>query len=435
MKLKLHWQILIAIILGWAAGKLSGVSAELFGITFYSAYDFFAAMFLNALKMIVVPLVVSSMITGVGGIASDAGLERMGLMTFTYFIITSVLAILTGLIMVNIIAPGIVEGQAVERLLGLASLPPDQVDTIKNADMKGIVEVFLRMVPPNIVDAAQEGQLLGLITFSLLFGYSLRHLKPPYHSMLLGFWQATYTVMMDITRIIILFAPLGVFALIAKMAAVTGYEAFQPLILFFLTVVIALAIHFFVTLPAILKYIARVSPLRHYAAMAPALMTAFSTSSSSATLPVTIECVEENAGVSNKVSSFVLPLGATINMDGTALYECVAAMFIAQVYGLELGFSQQFIIAFTALVTSIGVAGIPSASLVAIAIILGALGLPLEGIGVILAVDRVLDMLRTSVNIFGDSCGAVLIAKLQGEEGVLLNDVEKDHLSQAKTRS
>jgi Na+/H+-dicarboxylate symporter len=188
---------------------------------------------------------------------------------------------------------------------------------------------------------------------------------------------------------------------------------------FALTVLVALAIHALLTLPLLLKVFARVRPYRMFSAMAPALMTAFSTASSSATLPVTMESLEKNAGVSNRTSSFVLPLGATINMDGTALYECVAAMFIAQAYGLELSFSVQFIIVVTALVTSIGVAGIPSASLVAIAIILSAVGLPVEALGVLFVFDRVLDMCRTSVNVFGDSCGAVIVGRTEGEEGIL----------------
>lgn len=419
LKLQLHWQSLIAIILGWIVGKWAGVDSTIFGITFSNIFEFIATLFLNALRMIVIPLIISSIIAGVGSISSKTTLERMGGITFLYYIATSIVAILTGLVLVNLLSPGIMNGQGIDHLLGLGELDPAQVEQIQSADMKGMVDVLLRMIPPNIISAAYEGQLLGLITFSLLFGYGLGRLQSPYRKALMDFWQGSFNIIMDITHLIIRFAPIGVFALIAKMSAVTGYAVFKPLLLFFLTVVLALAIHFFVTLPLILKFFARVSPKRHFAAMAPALMTAFSTSSSSATLPVTIECIEENAGVSNRVSSFVLPLGATINMDGTALYECVAAMFIAQVYGLQLGFTQQFIVAFTALVTSIGVAGVPSASLVAIAVILGTIGLPLEGIGVILAVDRVLDMMRTSVNIFGDSCGAVLVAKLQGEKGIL----------------
>ena len=214
------------------------------------------------------------------------------------------------------------------------------------------------------------------------------------------------------------FAPIGVFGLVAKTVAATGFEAFQPLLVFFLTVVSALAVHVFVSLSALL-WAAGVNPIKHYRAMLPALLTAFSTASSSGTLPVTIECVEKNARVSNRTSSFVLPLGATINMDGTALYECVAAMFIAQAYGLQLDLATQFIIVFVALLTSIGVAGIPAASLVAITVILGVIGLPLEAIGMLLVTDRILDMLRTSVNVFSDSCGAVIIARTEGEKEVL----------------
>ena len=207
------------------------------------------------------------------------------------------------------------------------------------------------------------------------------------------------------------------------MVATTGLEAFKPLALFFFTVLGALILHFVVVMPLILSLLGRVNPVRHYRAMAPALLTAFSTSSSSATLPLTMECVEKNAGVSNRTSSFVLPLGATINMDGTALYECVAAMFIAQAYGIELSFATQFTVVLVALLTSIGVAGIPSASLVAISIILATIGLPAEAIGLILAVDRILDMCRTTVNVFSDSCGAVVIARTEGEENILTDNM------------
>jgi Na+/H+-dicarboxylate symporter len=223
--------------------------------------------------------------------------------------------------------------------------------------------------------------------------------------------------MILITDFIMKFAPIGVFALVAKVVAATGFDAFAPLAQFFGSVLAALAVHFFIVMPFLLRTLAGVNPIDHYRAMAPALLTAFSTSSSSATLPLTLECVEKNAGVSNRTSSFVLPLGATINMDGTALYECVAAMFIAQAYGIHLGFAEQFTIVLVALLTSIGVAGIPAASLVAISIILAAIGLPAEAIGLILAVDRILDMCRTTVNVFSDSCGAVIIARTEGEKG------------------
>jgi Na+/H+-dicarboxylate symporter len=275
------------------------------------------------------------------------------------------------------------------------------------------------MIPTNIVSAAANGQLLGLIFFCLLFGYFVTKVHDRYTKIMTDFWQGVFEVMMRITDWVMKFAPIGVFGLVAKVVATTGFSAFAPLMTFMATVLLALAVHVFITLPLVLYFLAGVSPLRHYRAMAPALLTAFSTASSSATLPLTMECVEKNAGVSNRTTSFVLPLGATVNMDGTALYECVAAMFIAQAYGLELGFATQFMVVLVALMTSIGVAGIPAASLVAIVVILGAIGLPAEGIGLILAVDRILDMCRTSVNVFSDSCGAVLIGRSEGEQDIL----------------
>jgi len=233
------------------------------------------------------------------------------------------------------------------------------------------------------------------------------------------FWQGVFETMMQITLWIIRFAPLGVFGLVARTVSVTGFEAFAPLAAFVATVFLGLAVHALVTLPLVLRFVGGVSPRQHVKAFSPALLTAFSTSSSSATLPLTMECAEKNAGVSNRIASFVLPLGATVNMDGTALYECVAALFIAQAYGIQLGFGAQFSIVVLALLTSVGVAGVPSASLVAILVILNAVGLPVEGVGLILAVDRVLDMCRTTVNVFGDSCGAVVIARTEGETEVL----------------
>jgi Na+/H+-dicarboxylate symporter len=211
------------------------------------------------------------------------------------------------------------------------------------------------------------------------------------------------------------FAPIGVFGLVAKTVAATGFAAFQPLLVFFFSVVGALAIHAFITLPLLLRFVGKVNPALFIQKMSPVMLTAFSTASSSATLPLTLETVEKEVGVSNGTTSFVLPLGATINMDGTALYECVAAMFIAQAYGLDLSITQQFTIVLVALLTSIGVAGIPAASLVAITVILGVIGLPLEGLGLLLVTDRILDMMRTAVNVYSDSCGAVIIARTEGE--------------------
>lgn len=418
-KIKLHWQILIALVLAIVAGLLSGKEGSIFGLVFYDVYDFVGTLFLNALKMLIVPLVVSSIIVGIAGIGSSGALGRLGGKTLLYYMATSLFSILVGLAVVNAISPGIQDGQPIKDLIGFSADTSAFEEKVAGKGAGDIVGIFLRMVPTNIVSAAANGQMLGLIFFSLLFGFFMTRVQEAYAEAQYNFWQGLFETMMLITDFIMRFAPIGVFALVAKVVAVSGLEVFESLGWFFLSVILALAFHFAVTLPLMLRFIAGVNPLRHYRAMAPALLTAFSTASSASTLPLTMKCVEENAGVSNRTSSFVLPLGATVNMDGTALYECVAAIFIAQAYGLELGFATQFTIVLVALVTSIGVAAIPAASLVAISIILATIGLPAEGIGLILAVDRILDMCRTTVNIFSDSCGAVVIGRIEGEEGIL----------------
>ncbi len=419
LRLKLHWQILIALVLAVIAGLVAGTEANILGLRFYDVFDFLGKLFLNALKMLIVPLIVSSIIVGIAGIGGGASLGRLGGKTLAYYVSTSLLAILVGLVVVNLISPGVADGVPVKDQIGFSADTSSFQDKIEGKGAGDLAEVFLRMVPTNVVDAAAQNQMLGLIFFSLLFGFFMTRIDEEYAEALYNFWSGTFQVMMKITDFIIAFAPIGVFGLVAKVVADTGFGAFVPLSWFFLSALLALAVHFLVTLPLILFLVAKVNPWRHYRAMASALITAFSTASSSATLPLTMECVEKNAGVSNRVTSFVLPLGATVNMDGTALYECVAAMFIAQAYGIELGFGTQFTIVLVALLTSIGVAGIPAASLVAIAIILTTIGLPPEGIGLILAVDRILDMCRTAVNIFSDSCGAVVIGRLEGETGIL----------------
>ncbi|MEW5903945.1 MAG: dicarboxylate/amino acid:cation symporter [Pseudomonadota bacterium] len=418
-RLKLHWKILIALLLGAGAGWLAGTDSTLFGVRYYAVFDFVGALFLNALKMLIVPLVVSSIIVGIAGIGGGDAFARLGSKTLAYYVTTTLFAVLVGLAIVNLTAPGLVDGEPAREQLGIVADTSQVMAQVEGKGTGDLAGIFLRMVPPNIVAAAADGQMLGLIFFSLLFGFFMTRIEEPYAESQYKFWQGSFQVMMKITDWVMQFAPIGIFALVAKVVAGTGFAAIVPLAWFFFSVLAGLAVHFLLVLPALLYFVGRVNPLRHYRAMAPALLTAFSTSSSAATLPLTLECVEKHAGVSNRTSSFVLPLGATVNMDGTALYECVAAMFIAQAYGLELGFVQQFSIVLLALLTSIGVAAIPSASLVAIAIILGSIGLPLEAISLILAVDRVLDMCRTTFNVFSDACGAVIIARLDGEQDVL----------------
>jgi len=422
-RIKLHWQILIAILLALAVGSLAGETAAIGPVLLVDAFNFVGTLFINALKMLIVPLIASSIIVGVAGIGSSGSLGKLGGKTLLFYALTTLLAILVGLVLVNIVSPGLVDGEPVRELLALDTDTGELRESVGDRGVGDVVDIFLRMVPPNIVAAAAGGEMLGIIFFCLLFGYFMTRMDHSVAEPLFRFWSGVFQVMMRMTEWVMMFAPIGVFGLVARVVARTGFDAAAPLVTFAVVVLAALAVHVAVTLSLLLALIGRVNPLAMFRVTAPAMLTAFSTASSSATLPITMECVEKGAGVSNRVSSFVLPLGATVNMNGTALYECMAAMFLAQAYGLELGFGVQFSIVVIALVTSIGVAGIPSASLVAIAIILAAVGLPVEAIGVLFVFDRILDMARTSVNVFGDACCAVIVARLEGEDRLFADAV------------
>ncbi|HOO83382.1 MAG TPA: dicarboxylate/amino acid:cation symporter [Prolixibacteraceae bacterium] len=411
-RLALHWQILVALVISIPLGIFFGKDGV---VDLTGLMGFLGTLFLNALKMIVVPLIMAAIITGISNISSEKGFARLGVKTIAYYLFTSLIAILTGLILVNIFKPGIVGGIPARDILALAPLSAEKINQISGYESREIYNVFLRMVPPNVFKAAAEGQMLGLITFSLIFGYFIRRLNQEYKKVQLNFWNGIYDIMIDITNMVMRFAPLGVLGLVALTVSETGFDAIVPLLKFAVIVLIGLTFHLFFSTSLILYTVGKIRPGLHLSTMFKALLTAFSTSSSSATLPETIEGVTK-AGVSKKVSSFVLPLGATVNMDGTALYECVAAMFIAQAYGLDLSFGMQLTVVLIALLTSIGVAGIPSASLVAIVIILKAIGLPETAIGLILVVDRPLDMCRTAINVWSDSCGAAIIAATEGEK-------------------
>ncbi len=425
LKIKLHWQIFIAIGLAVIVAVLVDPRSG-WGEDLVAVLDVIGKLFINALKMIIVPLIVSSLIVGVAAAGGTRGLGRLAGKTVVYFAITTLLAILVGLFFVNVISPGVVNGVSVKDLVGLSTANVAELTSkISGRDASSLIDVLLSIFPPNIIAAAtNNGLMLGVITFSLLYGFFLTRIQEAYAEAQYNFWHGMQEIMMRIIELIMRVAPLGVFSLVANVLLSIEPDQWQVIVkalgLFALSVLAGLLVHMLITLPLLLYFIGRVNPWRHYQAMLPALITAFSTASSSATLPVTMECVQKNAGVSERVSAFVVPLGATVNMDGTALYECAAAMFIAQAYGVEMTFSMQFLVVVLALLTSIGVAGIPAASLVAISIILTAIGLPLEGIALLFAVDRLLDMCRTSVNVFGDTCGAVIIAKTEGEENVLV---------------
>ncbi len=399
LKLKLHWQILIALVIAVIYG--------LFLTDYVSYVGWMGDLFLRGLRMIIVPLILTSIISGVANIGDAHNLGRLGLKTLAYYITTSFFAIITGLVLVNIIQPGVGAD------LGLKSEVPELAATSGN-----LGDIIMRMVPTNIFDALASADMLAIIFFSILIGYFITRVNDKHKIMFTDFFNGGFEVMMKLTHFIIKFTPLGILGIVAGVVAEQADNLMNligSLGLYMSAVLLGLIIHAFITLPLIIKFIAKVNPRLHARAMSAPLLTAFSTSSSSATLPLTLDAVENNSGVSNKVTSFVLPLGATVNMDGTALYECVAAMFIAQAYGIELGFLLQMVVVMTALLASIGAAGIPMAGLVMISVILSAVGLPLEGIGLILAVDTILDMCRTTVNVWSDSCGAVTIAKSEGE--------------------
>jgi proton glutamate symport protein len=401
-KLELHWQILIALVLSILYGILLP--------DYVGWVSWMGTIFLNALKMVIIPLILSSIISGVANIGGAEDFGRLGLKTLGYYLLTSLLAIITGLFFVNIIQPGV----------GVHLGTPEAVSGLNQAS-KSFGDTLLNIIPPNIFKAFANGNMLGIIVFAMFFGFFITQTTGKYKTLMIDFFNAFFEVMMKITMFIIKFAPLGIFGLVAKVIAVQVAkgslgEVASSLGLYMLTVILALSFHAFITLPALIKFIGKSSPLKHVKAMATALLTAFSTSSSSATLPLTIEAIEKKSGVSNKVASFVLPLGATVNMDGTALYELVAAMFIAQAYGLDVPIAQQFLMVLAALLASIGAAGIPMAGLVMMTVVLSVIGLPLEAVGLILAVDRILDMMRTTVNVWSDSTCSVIIAKSEGEK-------------------
>jgi len=398
-KIKLHWQILIALVLAIFYGLYANEQA-------IGYVSWMGDVFLRALKMLIIPLIISSLISGIANIGSGSSLGRLGLKTITYYVSTSLLAIITGQILVNIIRPGV--GADLNFSGKVEGLVENQ---------RTLGETLIQMIPENIFQAFNNNEMLSIIFFAVLFGFFVTKADNKNKEVLKKAFNAIFEVMMKITMFVIRFTPLGIFGIVAKV--VSEQEDLGALVsrmsLYMGTVIIALIIHFFITLPLILRFVGKAKPLRHMRNMSTPLLTAFSTSSSGATLPLTITAVEKNSGVSNKISSFTLPLGATINMDGTALYECVAAVFIAQAYGVELTMVEQGVIVITALLASIGAAAIPMAGLVMITVILTAVGLPLEGVGLILAVDRILDMFRTCTNVWSDSCGAVIIAKSEGE--------------------
>ena len=406
--------ILGSLVLAVVAGLILTPETRWFGVVVpHAVLETVGGLFLDALFVLVVPLVVSALVSGIAGIGAGQGLGRLGLRTVAYYLVSGAVAVLVALTAVNLVQPGLSGGEPVAAALGLDAETAEVGQSLR-ADGDEAWSLLDRLIPENIFAAAAEGQLLGLIVFALVLGLAIARMGEG-AATLRAFWDELFAVMMRITGWVLRLAPIGVFALVASTVAETGLEAFASLAVFFATVLGALLFHGLVVLPLVLWWTTGIDPRRHLRNLAPVLLTAFSTASSSGTLPLTLNRVEQGAGVSNRTSSVVLPLGATVNMDGTALYECAAVLFIAQAYGLDLGLAEQALVVVMALATSIGVAGVPAASLVAITLILSSVGLPLEGVGLLLAVDRVLDMTRTAVNVFSDATGAVILARWEGE--------------------
>ena len=401
MKNKTLVQVIASIILAVIAGLITGPNMELFGIPLVQIYGFIGQLFLNALTLVVVPLVASSIITGVARLGAEQSFGTLGAKTLGYFILTSSLAALVGLIAVDLIEPGISQEHAM-----IATPAMENNLKVLEAQGQGNVfnkfeQIFLKIVPSNIIAAASQGQMLGLIVFCLLFGFFISRIEQHPASIVLGFWKGIFQIMIAITDLVMRALPFGVFGLVAKVVATTGLETFAAVGYFFITTLVAMFVFACIVLPLLLKFVAGVNPLAHFRAVGPALLTAFSTSSSVATLPVTIDCVEKRLGVSNRICSFTVPLGTTLNLTATALYSTIVVMFIAQAYGYPITLSTQILVFLMSVLISFGQAGIPSGSIVSIVMILTTVGLPAEGIALILAVERVLDMFRTVINVLG----------------------------------
>lgn len=372
-------------------------------------------LFIRLLTLMIIPVIVLSMLSGVLNLGKPENLARLGFKTVLYYAFTTGLAVLTGLILVNVVQPGVGESPGKEQALTELREAMDSSEVSSNSSL---ADVARNIIPTNIIEAAGGGNVLGVIFFSIFLGVALLKLEHRGVPVFRDTINALFEAVMWMIEIALLIAPIGFFSLIAGLVAdfvLQGQleQLGTEIIAYFFTVVGGLAFHALVSLPLIALAFG-ISPLRFFQAMFPALTSAFSTASSSATMPITLECLEDRAGVPNKVGSFVVPLGATVNMDGTAIYEAVAVLFIANMLGVELAFQQQVIVFLTATFSAIGAAGIPGAGLIMMVLVLNSVGLPGEAVTLVVVVDRVLDMMRTAINVWGDSIGAAVISSSEG---------------------
>lgn len=417
MKMKLHWQIMIGLVAGVAFGIFAAIN-QLGGFTSDWVTPF-GTLFVNLLKLIAMPLVFASLVTGIASLADVSKLSRMGGRTIGIYLLTTVISITIGLVVVNVLEPG-------------KSIPPEvsadlqasyvgemegREDTISQVRDRGPLQAMVDIVPQNIVAAlSQNIRMLQVVFFALFFGVCLILAPSEDTATVKSFIRGMNDVIIKMVDLIMYIAPVGVFALIAgTITAVAGdsIESVMSLLgslgFYTLVVIFGLLLHVLFVYCTFVHFFSRFSLKEFFTGIAPAQLLAFSTSSSAATLPVTMECVEDNLGVKNEVASFVLPLGATINLDGTALYQAVATVFIAQALGMELNLAAQLTIVLTALLASIGTAPVPAAGIIMLVIVLESVGVPSSGIALILGVDRILDMVRTATNVTGDSAVTVMI--------------------------
>ena len=414
---KLHTKILIAMLLGIPLGLILGPRAEMIRPV--------GTLFVRLIRMIVVPLVFASLFVGTASLGDIRKLGRIGLKTMGYYLCTTALAIVIGLLLANIVGPGRSIDEATREGL-MESYGAEAGEKIEIVmEEPGVIDTLIGIVPKNPIEALAEGNLLQVIFFALLFGIAVTLIPGGKGKPLIEFFEAVNEAMIRIVHIVMKMAPLGVLALITAVVGQFGTDILLSLLNYSILVVVGLAAHVIFIYSMAVRLFTGMSPLEFFRGIRPAQLIAFSTSSSSATLPVTMECAEDNLGVSNEVASFVLPLGATVNMDGTAMYQGIAAVFIAQVYGIGLTVGDQLTIVLMATLSSIGAAGVPGVGIFTLAMVLEQVGVPIEGIALILGVDRVLDMMRTVVNVSGDASAAVIVANSEGELGKPKN-VEED---------
>lgn len=413
------WWVLGALVAGAVLGHAMGPDGRLLGIEILPFFRFLGDAFLALLRMLVVPLVMASIVSGVATYSEGGALGRLGLTALAFYVLTTLVAVLIALGLNHLLNPGLSDGEPVRGLLALEAEVSQVAASVERQAGAGVFGLLLTVIPANVIEAASGTRLVALVFFSALFGFYLARIEEPWRTSLMNVWQAAFRVMMRMAGFVMRLAPVGVLGLTARVVARTGFGAAGPLLVFAAAVGLGLALFALVALPALLKLSGARRPWGLFAGYGPALLTAFASASSAATLPLAMNCAERRLGIPARIAGLVIPLGGSINHAGTALYECAAALFIAQAYGLDLSLGTQLTVVLLALLTSMGIAGVPAASLVGITVILAAVGLPAEAIGVLLVLERPLDMARTAVNVLADGACAAIVARLNGERHVL----------------